>query len=78
MAACRRVYEPQPLYSNRRRALIRDGSVQRFNYSVRIYSGQELIDLLRGVGFDNLALYGDLDGGVYGPSAKRLIAVARK
>jgi len=58
--------------------LIRDGSVQRFEYCVRIYSGQELSDLLRDVGFGDVVLYGDLDGRSYGPSAKRLLAVARK
>jgi len=58
--------------------LIRENSVQRFEYCVRIYSGQELIDLLRNVGFADVVLYGDLDGQPYGPAAKRLIAVARK
>lgn len=58
--------------------LIRDGSVQRFEYCVRIYSGQELSDLLHEVGFGDVMLYGDLDGRSYGPSARRLIAVARK
>lgn len=58
--------------------LIRDGSVQRFEYCVRIYSGQELIDLLRDVGFGDVMLYGDLNGLSYGPSARRLIAVARR
>lgn len=58
--------------------LIRDDAVQRFEYCVRIYSGQELMDLLRDVGFVDVALYGDLDGRPYGPGARRLIAVARK
>jgi hypothetical protein len=58
--------------------LIRDSSVQRFEYYVRIYSGQELSDVLRDVGFDDVVLYGDLDGRSYGPNARRLIAVARK
>jgi SAM-dependent methyltransferase len=57
--------------------LIRDGSVQRFRYAVRIYSGQELVDLLHEAGFVEVALYGDLDGRSYGPHARRLIAVAR-
>jgi hypothetical protein len=52
--------------------------VQRFEYCVRIYSGQELSDLRRDVGFADVVLYGDLDGRSYGPGAKRLIAVARK
>jgi SAM-dependent methyltransferase len=58
--------------------LIRDDSVQRFEYCVRIYSGLELSDLLRDVGFAHVALYGDLNGRSYGPDANRLIAVARK
>jgi SAM-dependent methyltransferase len=56
--------------------LIREGSVQRFQYCVRIYSGQELSDLLHDVGFTDVVLYGD--GRPYGPAATRLIAVARK
>jgi hypothetical protein len=55
-----------------------DDSVQRFEYHVRIYSGQELTDLLREAGFVDVALYGDLDGRSYGPGATRLIALARK
>jgi SAM-dependent methyltransferase len=58
--------------------LIRDDSVQRFEYCVRIYSGLEVSDLLRDVGFVDVVLYGDLDGRPYGPGARRLIAVARK
>jgi hypothetical protein len=52
--------------------------MQRFEYCVRIYSGQELSDLLRDVGFADVMLYGELDGRSSGPNAKRLIAVARK
>jgi SAM-dependent methyltransferase len=58
--------------------LIRDSSVQRFEYYVRIYSGQELSDLLRAAGFEDIVLCGDLDGRPYGPNARRLIAIARK
>jgi SAM-dependent methyltransferase len=58
--------------------LIRNDSVQRFEYRVRLYSGLELTDLLKDVGFTNVALYGDLDGRPYGPSGTRLIAVAQK
>jgi SAM-dependent methyltransferase len=55
-----------------------DDSVQRFEYHVRIYSGQELTDLLRDAGFVDVALYGDLDGRPYGPRGTRLIALARR
>lgn len=56
--------------------LIRDSSVQLFEYCVRVYSGQELTDLLRDVGFGDVVLYGDLNGRSYGPRASRLIARA--
>jgi SAM-dependent methyltransferase len=58
--------------------LISSDSIQRFEFAVRVYSGLELSDLLRDVGFAEVALYGDLDGRPYGPGATRLIAVARK
>jgi hypothetical protein len=58
--------------------LIRDNSVQRFEFSVRLFSGHELATLLREVGFSEVTLCGDLDGRPYAPGARRLIAVARK
>lgn len=58
--------------------LLSGASVQRFTFAVRIYSGQELMNLLTGAGFSRVSLYGDLDGRPYGPGARRLVAVARK
>lgn len=58
--------------------LIKDGRVDSFEIEHTIYSGQELIDRLSEAGFENLRLYGDLDGNDYDLEAKRLIAVARK
>jgi SAM-dependent methyltransferase len=58
--------------------LLAGASVQRFTFSVRIYSGQELMNLLADAGFGQVSLYGDLDGRPYGPGARRLVAVARK
>lgn len=58
---------------------IRAGRENRiFNFDVTVYSGQELRDRLEAVGFRDVRLYGDLDGGEYGFDAERLIAVARK
>jgi hypothetical protein len=34
--------------------------------------------LLEGVGFDDVEVYGDLDGSDYGPEADRPVVVARK
>lgn len=58
--------------------LIEDGTATRFQIRHWIYSGAELEDLLLGVGFGRVDLYGSLDGEPYGPEAKRLIAVARR
>ena len=48
----------------------------RFHHTV--YSGQELKDRLKQVGFEEIKLFGDLDGGEYGVDASRLIAAAWK
>jgi 2-polyprenyl-3-methyl-5-hydroxy-6-metoxy-1,4-benzoquinol methylase len=58
--------------------MIRDERAERFHYAVRIYAGQELLDLLHSVGFTDVTLHGDFDGRLYGPKGTRLIAVARK
>jgi SAM-dependent methyltransferase len=58
--------------------LIRKGRTKSFRFHHTIYSGQELKDLMTGVGLVDVKLYGDLDGGAYGSNAQRLIAVGRK
>jgi SAM-dependent methyltransferase len=55
-----------------------DGIVHRFEFTHRIYSGQELRDLMLSAGFVGVALFGNLDGRSYGPEATRLVAVGRK
>lgn len=56
--------------------LIRDDDVRTFKFSVRLYSGEELENALKAAGFDEVRLYGDLDGRDYGADATRLVAVA--
>jgi SAM-dependent methyltransferase len=58
--------------------IITDGGMRRFRFRHWVYSGHELKELLASVGFAHIALYGDFDGAAYGPSARRLIAVAHK
>ena len=58
--------------------LIKDGQARSFKFHITIYSGQELKDLLQRAGFATVGLFGDLDGSPYGPSASRLVALARK
>ncbi len=58
--------------------LIKDGHAKSYKFHHTIYSGQELKDRLAQVGFEDITLYGNLDGDDYGPQAQRLIAVGRK
>jgi SAM-dependent methyltransferase len=58
--------------------LIRAGTTRTFDFTHRIYSGQEMKDLLTKAGLADVRLYGDLDGGSYGFEAQRLIAIARR
>jgi len=58
--------------------LMRSGSTRTFEFIHRIYSAQEMKDLLMKAGLAGAQVYGDLDGSSYGLGAQRLIAVARR
>jgi SAM-dependent methyltransferase len=58
--------------------LINAGKIWEGVVSTRIYSGAELVDLLKRAGFTGVRLHGNLSGGLYDQSAERLIAVASK
>ena len=58
--------------------LMRAGTTRTFEFIHRIYSGQEMKDLLRSAGLPGARLYGDLTGGSYGFEAQRLIAIAQR
>ena len=58
--------------------LMREGDTRTFEFTHRIYSGQELKDLLASAGLAGARAYGDLDGGSYGFDAQRLVVVARR
>jgi SAM-dependent methyltransferase len=58
--------------------LIRDRTVQRFQFSVQLYAGSELQQMLRNAGFEAIHLYGDFDGRPFAGNVNRLIAIARK
>ena len=58
--------------------LMRAGDMRTFEFTHRIYSGQEIKDLLALAGLAAACVYGDLDGRPYGFDAQRLIAVARR
>jgi SAM-dependent methyltransferase len=58
--------------------LLKDGRCRTFHFEHTIYSGRELKDRLLLCGFQQVQLFGDLQGAPYGVEAGRLIAVARK
>ena len=58
--------------------LLHDNAARTFRVSHWIYSGREIDWMLRRAGFDDVRVYGDLGGAVYGPEAKRLVVVGRK
>jgi SAM-dependent methyltransferase len=54
------------------------GERREFRFAHRLYSGAELSALLKNCGFAEACTYGNLDGGPYDHTMKRLVAVARK
>ena len=58
--------------------IIRDGRLHTFDFNLRVYSGQELKDLLGAAGFSSVKLYGGLDGRPYALEVERLVALAVK
>src|SRR5215813_6123189 len=58
--------------------LVKGATARTFNFQTRLYSGQEMKDMLQRAGFEEVKVFGDLDGNKYGIDADRLIAVGRK
>jgi len=58
--------------------LLQGRELRSFDFFDRIYSGQEIKQLLSAAGFQNVRLCGNWDGSPYDIHVKRLIAVARK
>ncbi len=58
--------------------ICKDGVRERFTFDYRLYSGEELKELLEYVGFSSVALHGDLAGRPYDAEALRLVVVARR
>lgn len=58
--------------------LVDDGNVEEFDVSHRLYSAYELSDLLEGVGFSDVSVYGDLAQAAYDHTADALVVVARR
>ena len=57
--------------------IIRDTRRYDIEFSRRLYSAGELIDLLSDVGFTDVTAFGNLDGDPYDEHARRLVIVAK-
>jgi SAM-dependent methyltransferase len=58
--------------------IVKKDQTRTLEFVVRVYSGQELKELLGAAGFPTIKLYGGLDGRAYDFDAERLVAVAGK
>jgi SAM-dependent methyltransferase len=58
--------------------IIRDDGREECRFSLRIYSADELGELLKGCGFRRVEVYGDLSGSPYDKTAQRLVLVSHK
>lgn len=63
-------------WMDNRWVVVEDGETREFTVSHRLYSARELSELLRDVGFDEVEVYGDREGGDYDNEAERLVVVA--
>jgi SAM-dependent methyltransferase len=57
---------------------IEENSRTEYTITHRLYSGIELSNLLKSIGFSDIKLYGSLSGTPYDNNAERLVAVAKK
>lgn len=58
--------------------LLKEGRYETYSFCLTLYSGQELRTILDRIGFQNIALYGDLQKNDYDINARRLVVVAEK
>ncbi len=57
---------------------IKGDTVYERSFAIRLYAGTEIRQALLAAGFDEVALYGDLDGRRYDQHAEMQVAVARR
>ncbi len=61
-----------------RRIIIQEGKTRTFEFSLRMYSADELKTMLVTAGFSNVTVYGNLNGDPYDEKARRLVIVGYK
>jgi SAM-dependent methyltransferase len=55
-----------------------DGRRACFHEDVRLYTPQELLPVIQSLGLGDVVLYGSYEGAAWGPSAERMLVIARK
>ncbi len=55
-----------------------NGTEERRNYSVRVYTKEEFEEICKKIGFSSVATYSDWDGSSYSPDSEDMIVVAIK
>jgi SAM-dependent methyltransferase len=65
-------------WMDNRWTMLKGSERKDFTLSIRLYSAAELTSLLKEAGFSSIQVFGDLEGGPYDHTAKRLVALARK
>jgi SAM-dependent methyltransferase len=58
--------------------LVKGATAKSFNFQIRLYSGKEMKDIMERAGFEEVAVFGDLEGNEYGIDALSLISIGRK
>ena len=79
----RQIRNTRSLTANARRVekttvIVRGDVEHEFHESVRLYSADEMVDMLKEVGFERIQRYGSLEGEGFTPSSPHLILVARR
>ncbi|OLS22639.1 MAG: Ubiquinone biosynthesis O-methyltransferase [Candidatus Heimdallarchaeota archaeon LC_3] len=58
--------------------IINKGEIKEFEVNHRLYSGKEMENLMREVGFSKVSIFGDFKGSSYDQNANRLVVIAIK
>ena len=58
--------------------LIKDGVVNEHKFMYWLYTREDMMEMLMDTGFNDVNIYGSIDGSRYDRDAERLISIAHK
>lgn len=73
-----RTVDVQWKFIRNRWILLKENQVKEYSFSLRLYSEDDLKNMLNAVGFNTIRIYGNLSGKPYDDAATRLIVIAGK